>query len=133
MGMYTELVMACELKSNVPEDVIGTLKYMVGDSEYLATVPIHNLFETDRWKWMLRSNSYYFDGDTHSTFRYDDIAKAYYLTVRCNLKNYCDEIYEFLNWIVQYSYTDGFVGYSRYEEAENPTLIYFNEGKVELR
>lgn len=37
MGMYTELVMACELKGNVSEEVVETLKYMVGDSKYLAT------------------------------------------------------------------------------------------------
>ena len=132
MGMYTELVMACELKGNVPEEVIETLKYMVGDSEYLATVPVHALFTTDRWKSMLRMDSYYFDGDTNSTLRYDDIGKLYSLTIRCNLKNYCGEIEKFLNWIVQYSYTCGFVGYTRYEESENPTLIYFNDGKVEL-
>ena len=132
MGMYTELVMACKLKKNAPEDVVETLKYMVGDSEYLAAIPTHDLFKTDRWKFMLRCDSYYFDGDTNSTFRYDDIRKSYVLTIRCNLKNYCDEIEEFLNWIVPYSNTNGFVGYSRYEESETPTLIYFNEGKVEL-
>ena len=97
MGMYTELVMACELKEDVPEEVIETLKYMANDIDYLATVPVHPLFETDRWKWMLRSDSYYFDGKTHSAFDYDDISKSYYITVRCNLKNYCDEIQEFLN------------------------------------
>lgn len=132
MGMYTELVMACKLKKNAPEDVVETLKYMVGDSEYLAAIPTHDLFKTDRWKSMLRCDSYYFDGDTNSTFRYDDIGKSYVLTIRCNLKNYCDEIEEFLNWIIPYSNTNGFVGYSRYEESETPTLIYFNEGKVEL-
>ena len=132
MGMYTELVMACKLKKDAPEDVVETLKYMVGDSEYPAVIPTHDLFKTDRWKFMLRCDSYYFDGDTNSTFRYDDIRKSYVLTIRCNLKNYCDEIEEFLNWIIPYSNTNGFVGYSRYEESETPTLIYFNEGKVEL-
>lgn len=132
MGMYTELVMACELKENISEEVIETLRYMVGDSDYLATVPVHALFNTDRWKAMLRCDSYYFDGDTNSTLRYDDIGKSYVLTIRCNLKNYCGEIEKFLDWIIQYSYTCGFVGYTRYEESENPTLIYFNDGKLEL-
>ena len=132
MGMHTELVMACELKGNVPGEVIETLKYMVGDSEYLATVPVHALFTADRWKSMLRCDSYYFDGDTHSTLRYDDIGKSYILNIRCNLKNYCSEIEKFLDWIIPYSNTNGFVGYTRYEEDENPTLIYFIDGKVEL-
>lgn len=130
MGMYTELVMAVQLKKNTPEDVIETLKYMVGDIDYLATVPIHDLFETARWRSMLRSNSYYFDGDTLSTMRYDDISRAYHLTIRCNLKNYDSEIEKFLDWIAPYSCTTGFVGYGRYEEAESPTLIYFDKGAV---
>lgn len=132
MGMYTELVMACELKNNVPEDVIETLKYMTGKIDYLATVPIHDLFQTSRWEWMLRSSSYYFDGITNSILKYDDISKTYRLTVRCDLKNYDNEIQEFLNWIQPYSNTYGFVGYTRYEEAENPTLIYFNDKSVEV-
>jgi hypothetical protein len=132
MGMYTELVMACGLQKNVPEEVIETLKYMIGDTVYLPTVPIHALFETDRWKHMLRSDSYYFDGDTNSTLNYDDISEAYQLTIRCNLKNYCDEIQHFLNWIYPNTYTRGFVGYYRYEESENPTLIYFDDNAIRL-
>lgn len=130
MGMYTELVVGIQLKQDAPEDVVETLKYMAGDIEYLATVPIHSLFQTSRWKHMFRSSSYYFDGDTRSTMRYDDISKAYHLTIRCDLKNYDSEIEEFLDWIAPYSCTEGFVGYYRYEEAENPTLVYFDEGAV---
>ena len=85
---------------------------------------------------MLRMDSYYFDGDTHSTLRYDDIARQYMLTVRCNLKNYDDEIALFLDWIGPYvSSLDGtFHGYTIYEEDIEPTLIYYKRpGSFETR
>ena len=132
MGMYTELVMGCELKKDTPAEVIETLKYMLGDNEYLATVPVNKLFATDRWKVMLCCDSYYFDGDTHSTLRHDDINQGYHLTIRCNLKNYCGEIGKFLNWIYPYADTREFVGYYRYEECEVPTLVYFTDKGVEF-
>ena len=55
------------------------------------------------------------------------------LNVRCDLKNYEDEIELFLKWIYNYATTRGFVGYMRYEEDYNPTLIYFTDKGVEYR
>ena len=42
------------------------------------------------------------------------------------------EIEEFLDWLEPYIGTDGFIGYIRYEEWENPTLIYndFDNDKI---
>jgi hypothetical protein len=133
MGMYTELVMAVKLKKDAPKLVVGVLRYMCGEADkdealrgYAQKPPAHPFFETG-WEYVLRCDSYYFHGDTHSTVRFDDIANSWYLTVRTNLKNYSSEIEHFLLWIAPYADTVGFVGYMRYEEAENPTLIYFTE------
>ncbi len=128
MGMYTELVFACELKKDTPKEVIDILEYMVGNPRKDPIIPAHELFSTSRWEWMFKSNSYYFDGDTHSTLRFDDMSKAYVLTVRCNLKNYDNEIEKFIDWIKPYvdkidDYLE-FKGYYRYEENDKPTLIY---------
>ena len=54
--------------------------------ETIIEIPDHPLFLTSRWKFMLCSDSYYFDGVTHSHFAYDSIGNDYRLTVRCNLK-----------------------------------------------
>lgn len=126
MGMYTELHYNTELKGDTPDEVIAILKYMVGDSEDEPPLIGHDLFKTDRWGFMLRCDSYYFDADTHTTLRYDDISKGYYLCVRCNLKNYDDEIALFVDWIRPYinKYEGEFLGFSRYEESETPELLY---------
>lgn len=128
MGMYTELVMAFELKEDVSEEIVNILKYMVGDLKERPPLPNDELFSTARWETMLLSDSYYFDGDTRSTIRYDDISKTYYVTIRCNLKNYDNEIDKFINWIDSHvDKIDGdeeLKGYYRYEEDYDPTLIY---------
>jgi hypothetical protein len=134
MGMYTELVCAFELKQTAPKEMATILRAMtVGDVDYLEDLeekhatPNHALFSTYRWKFMLRCDSYYFDGDTSSTIRYDDIAKAPIVTIRCNLKNYDQEIEKFIDWVkphIQGANGNYFIGYSRYEEDDKPTLIF---------
>lgn len=131
MGMYTELVCAFELENDTPIEVINTIRYMTGQLDKIEKTPNHELFDTDRWSFMLRSDSYYFEGDTHSAIRLDDLYKgnqshlnSYYVTIRCNLKNYNGEIEKFINWIKLYSTTKGFIGYKRYKEYEEPTLIF---------
>lgn len=123
MGMYTELNIGVNLNKYTPERIINIIKYMLQDIEEVE-VTKHLLFSTDRWKYMLISDSYYFDGRTDSSIIKDNISKEYELNVRCNLKNYDNEIYLFLNFIQPYLSTDGFIGYTRYEEADDPTLIY---------
>ena len=127
MGMYTELHYNTQLKTNVPESVINVLRYMLGETEDEPKTPVHELFSgASMWRFMLRSDSYYFDADTHSTLRYDDVSKSYYLCIRCSLKNYYGEILLFCDWIRPYiNKTEGeFLGFSRYEESETPELIY---------
>jgi hypothetical protein len=129
MGMYTELVMAIELKNDTPHDVLSIVNYMCeGDEEIIndVEIPDHALFKTSRWDFMLRSDSYYFDGTTNSFLNVDYLypdKPSYYLNIRCNLKNYDDEIEKFIDWITLYSDTKGFIGYKRYETEEEPTLI----------
>ncbi len=126
MGMYTELHYNTELKRDVPENVLDLLRFMLGKIEQSPETPEHALFDTDRWTHMLRHDSYYFDADTHSTLRYDQIAEGYFLCIRCNLKNYDQEIEKFIEWIRPYiAGLDGdFLGFMRYEETEDPVLIY---------
>ena len=133
MGMYTELHFNAELKKNTPKSVIDILNYMIGKAEKEPELPDDALFNTSRWVYMLQMDSYYFNADTISTLRFDDISSSYYLCIRCNLKNYDDEIKKFINWINHYldAHEGEFLGFSRYEETERPTLIYF-KGKQQL-
>ena len=121
MGMYTELVLGIELDHD--RATIQKLNYMLNETNYDISID-DPFFKTPRWTYMLYSDSYYFDGQTDSKLIYDSIANTYYLNVRCNLKNYDNEIELFLNWIGPHIVTDGFLGYMRYEEDKNPTLIY---------
>ena len=80
MGMYTEFHFNASLKKGTPEGVLNVLRYMVGDIEDRPqNLPDHDLFKTQRWWLMLVCNSYYFDADTHSTLRFDDINDSHYL------------------------------------------------------
>jgi hypothetical protein len=127
MGMYTEINCAFEMKKDTPVEVLNLLKYMVGDVlDEPVYLPDHPLFKTSRWSYVLRCDSYYFDGDSHSTVRLDDISNSYYVTIRSNLKNYDDEIDKFIDWISPNldKYPGDFIGYKRYEENEVPTLLF---------
>lgn len=131
MGMYTEFHYNIELpKKTTPKEVIKILKYMINNEKKIddIEIPEHKLFKTDRWTYMLRTDSYYFSADTKSTLRYDKIGECYYLCIRCNLKNYDNEIEKFIDWINPYiGEYDDFLGFYRYEESNKPTLIYKKE------
>ncbi|MCY8098717.1 hypothetical protein, partial [Bacillus atrophaeus] len=90
MGMYTELVCAFELIEETPSCIIEILEFMTGQrDEYLSELPKHNLFSDEtRWKWMLQSDSCYFDGKTHSEVENDAVVGGCYVSIRCNLKKY---------------------------------------------
>lgn len=134
MGMYTELNIGVSLMSDTPDNVIDILRYMLSDGDKVET-PDHPLFSTQRWHFMLVSGSYYFDGRTDSSMEHDSVDHEYKLNVRCNLKNYDNEIDLFLDFIQPYLETEGFLGYKRYEEDDNPTLIYNNSytDRIEYR
>lgn len=132
MGMYTELNIGVDLAPSTPDNVIKILDYMLGDEEVDIDIPDHPLFQTEGWRYMLRSDSYYFDGRTDSSITYDVITKRYNLNVRCNLKNYDGEISKFLDFIFPYVRTYGFIGYTRYEEFELPYLIWRGEDRMRL-
>lgn len=126
MGMYTEIHFNSEMRDDIPTEVVGVLKYMVGEIDMPKVLPEHDFFQCGRWAMLFRCDSYYFDADTHSELRWDEISESYYLCVRSNLKNYDSEIEKFIDWIDPYlaKYSGDFLGFYRYEETEVPTLIY---------
>ena len=121
MGMYTEFHFNVALRDDTPREVIDILKFMLGDSTTRPQLPDHELFTTSRWRYMLRTDSCYFPAQTSSMLgEYNE------LSIRCNLKNYDNEIKFFVDWIIPYLHPSNgkFLGFYMYEEDEHPTLIY---------
>jgi len=127
MGMYTELHFNSALKEDTKQEIIDILKYMVKDKEKEPEkLPDHPFFDCERWKRLFTTDSFYFDADTHSTLRFCDTSNQYFLCVRINIKNYDGEIGKFIDWINKYldKFPGDFIGFSRYEEYEDPTLLF---------
>ena len=130
MSMYTEIYVKVVLKEDVNINVIDVLKYMLGmDNIELEDLilPNHSLFTTNNWHYMLRSGSYYHVPYVVSLFEYNNISENYYLVVRSDFKNYQGEVEKFFDWISPHVEKDGdktFIGYSLYEEDDEPKLYY---------
>lgn len=132
MGMYTELVLSCNIHNDA--EVVHILKYMCNgetSSSPPQSLPNHPFFESGRWDWMFTCNSHYHVPRSHSSIEYNDISKLWTLIVRCDFKNYDDEIEKFVDWIAPHVYTYGkercCIGYSLYEEDEEPTILYVKD------
>jgi hypothetical protein len=129
MGMYTELNCAVRLKKDTPTPVIAVLLICwITESLRPSPLPAHPLFNTNCWRFILTGSSYYFACcEAQSAVWPDEITNQYCVSVRANLKNYDGEIEKFIDWITPHidAMEGDFVGYSRYEETEVPTLLYY--------
>jgi len=138
MGMYTALSLGVEIRKDAPQIVIDVLNEMVGGREIDFVLPDHPLFKCNRWSFMLRCDSYYFDYQTHFSFEHDHISGTYFLSGVSNLKNYGGEITLFLDWLQPYIHqaSAGFIGWTQYEEDDFPTLLMLKcvgDGKELIR
>ena len=63
--------------------------------------------------------------------KFDDIAKAWCFVSRSDFKNYDSEIEKFIDWIGPHLDVNPgeMIGYYRYEEFSEPTIIYAKESK----
>ncbi|AXQ68830.1 hypothetical protein HOU00_gp295 [Caulobacter phage CcrPW] len=133
MGMYTELVLSTQIVDN--PDVVAILNYMRegGEGEPPVPLPDHPLFQTPRWSSLFCCCSYYFTPTTVFKLEFDKIAKAWSLVSRSDLKNYHDEIEKFVDWISPYldDHFGQMIGYKRYEEEREPTILYAPGGEVD--
>jgi hypothetical protein len=95
-------------------------------------LPKHEFFSKERWEMIGKCCSYYFTPFSTTELRFDNISKSYYIISRSDLKNYDGEIEAFFDWIMPYiaNREGSFIGYSRYEEDETPT-IYLKKENIE--
>lgn len=137
MGMYTELCFNAEVERDAPKYVVDVLRWMAAPTDTKpdfdpADEPLAALMATPRVGLLFTCDSYYFPHDTTQHVRYDDIAGTWFVNVHSNLKNYDGEIGLFLTWIKPYV-RGNFLGYYRYEEHDEPTLIYRDPEEVDGR
>lgn len=119
MGMYTEIYVNVDLKKDIPEEIINTLKAICDvkpESRYLQDKP-------SRWPYLFNNGSYYTPNTRVSSLTFDKISRQYSLLGKGDIKNYEGEIEDFFEFIKPHSDTK-FMGYHRYEEFEEPTLVY---------
>lgn len=127
MGMYTELILKCIIKSDTPREVNQILDFLFNrdckqDVENLA-IPTHPFFNCGRWRFIGSCSSYYHIPWASSRYSED------YLFTRSDLKNYDDEIAKFIDWLTPYidAAPGQCIGWSWYEEESQPTLLLMPE------
>ena len=128
MGMYTELIFGASFKKDTPDQVIQSIKYMLGErKEKPSDFPLPE----GRCEWLFQSGSFYFAVDKPvNEFWYDNIKEAWTLSVRGNIKNYAQEIETFLEWVKPYikkgAGAKNMYAIVMYEESEEPQIYYLN-------
>lgn len=137
MGMYTHFVLNANLIKDTPNDVIGTLLWLSYQTEICPIQKRHKLYGLERMGAVMCGDSCSFDGDTNYSFHFDEIQQEWAITINSNIKNYNMEYQKFLEYIQPYI-TDSyegkkFLGFMRYEEREEPTLIYNTKNGIEYK
>lgn len=146
MSTCLELAFACDLKADIPQQVLYTLQYMTRTTD--ATFddpPTADIFEGEWWRTALQTvaMSYPFAGEGGSALRYayrytrgGEAVYRYTLSYRGVVSlDVLAEYFYFLLWLAPYSETQGCVGYYRNEEGDHlasPELLYFRDGRVAL-
>ncbi|MCC7448657.1 MAG: hypothetical protein IT324_14650 [Anaerolineae bacterium] len=143
MSLYFEGMLFCDLKPDIPQQVIDTLHYMtrIEDSTFDSS-PSHNFFNNPDWRDFLQVQSDYgfVAGYVGSQFRYayrytlhsEDVFR-YTLSFRRPLHDdveFFEQWWDFISWLALYSETEGYVGYYREKHEAYATLIYFKDGRV---
>lgn len=123
MGMYTELIFE-GITHKLDNDDLKLFSYFFGESEYtdIDYIPNVALFKCARWDMIGHMSSYY-----HFPMSVRKMAKCrlkedtYLVFLRCDFKNYDNEIEKFLTWIRPKMYQAKI--WVHYEEDQEPSYI----------
>lgn len=129
MGMYTELVLKCQIQDNLPDDVRAVLKFLFKEGKEPAVLPDHEFFKCHRWSGIGHGSSFYHHPKAMSDYwtgHDNDDNRGGYLFSRSDLKNYDNEIANFIDWFMPYiDEVDGqCIGWEWYEEETEPALLF---------
>lgn len=125
MGMYTELVLKCQINGGAPKEVMDVIQYMFAGADKPVKLPKHEFFTLPCWDSIGNSCSFYHHPSVVNNCPKFDYSEEQYIFSRSDIKNYSGEIQEFLDWIKPYiSAMEGqCIGWTWYEEELQPTLI----------
>ena len=125
--MFTECVLNVSLKRETPKNVIEILEYLANSKIFAVRpdLPHHKFFTLPRWEQVLTMSSYYFCGFSYAQVYREGPEDGPGLSCRFDMKNYSNEIGEFINWLMPYveAYPGTLLGYTLYEDDDIPTLI----------
>jgi len=143
MSLYFDGFFACDLKADIPQQVIDTLLYLTRKADYPFTdVPKHEFFQTEEWDdFLLPPDEFRVaPGWIGSEFKkmtralpHDQMETYYTISFRRTMHDDVEfyiHWWHFLYWIAPYSHTEGYVGYYREEYSLHPVLIYIKNGRV---
>lgn len=131
MGMYTELVLKCEVRGDAPDLVKQAVRHLFNNEDAPAELPDHEFFSCHRWEWIGSGSSAYHHPEAVKSLVKYDWSEDINIFSRSDLKDYDDEISKFIDWIAPYLSAPGetCIGWKWYEEDEKPTLIIINSGE----
>ena len=119
MGMYTEIFVNVDLKEETPIEVLEVLQAMCTKNTEAACLED----KPSRWGYLFNSGSYYTPNTEVGKLTFDSISKQYSLLAKGDIKNSMNEIQRFFDYIRPWADNE-FIGYYRYEENREPTLVY---------
>ena len=166
MGMYTEFIFGCELSKNTPKECIDALDYCINDTwengvpvkkpkyenpqtyeekrfneNYIdrttSQKDLEAFYEKYDFSRLFQSCSYYFGAaNPIGKFFYDEISDSYHISTRADLKNYNQQIQNFIEYIRPYviggSGTKDVFAYVQYEEDDFPTVYTMDGGEYHI-
>lgn len=127
MGMYTELIFEGTTMKNISKHDLAYLEYFFADVTEMHLPyekPNHPFFKTPRWNLIGLGSSYYHLPMPVRRMFQDQVTDGYHVFLRCDLKNYDDEIQLFINWIKPLM--QRYRGWTWYEEDEEPQVISYH-------
>jgi hypothetical protein len=133
MGMYTELILSCRLKKQIPRDLIYTIATLVNQTNVIDALPndCKMLYNIDDLHNPLVGDCYYFVPGSYAKFWYDTITHSYCLMSRSAIKNHNNEIEKFLELIKPYidqgSGALNTYAYVHYEEDDEAKVYSLRE------
>lgn len=134
MGHYTQLCFNAELKKETPREVISTVRWLLGEHEE-EDGPLDAGLVAKTYEGMFNTWSFYHAPAGSKSFLRRNRSDEWYLSVLCDIKNYSSQLEAFVEWIKPWVAPRGqdktFLGYTMYEESDEPTLIYLDRGYME--
>jgi hypothetical protein len=136
MGNYSEIVFSARLRKDTPEKVLDFLEWYFSargiDEKYGPGLPDHEFFTKPRWDMLPNAASASYTSP-FSRFKRKISERDFWagypeIQIRCNIKNYAEELESFVDWILPYTDGDGYgdtlYGYIKNSDGRYVHLIF---------